>query len=479
MREQEHTQASAKGWKSSSTNKQISSQAHFLQLPTSDDKEAWKEYWKQQEQPWRTEPEIDKKRQKYLNERRSISPDIEQGIYPFRGVKLNRADVEWLLATHENGYGPVDWSDESQRNRQGLDFRGADLRKADLHNLPLACTRFGPTWVGAEETSQWYNITSEQQIAAMAHLEEANLKCAHLEGAHLARAYLDYAFLVGVHFEHANMSGTHLEHTYAVDAHFEDTDLTWAHFERALLAGAHFDRANLKRAFFNAGTSLYNIRLGHKLTGFASLAEVHWGDADLTVIDWALVNMLGDELKAHQRKTSDGKHKVVQIRIEEHETAVRANRQLAVVLEGQGMNERAAYFAYRAQVLQRTVLKLQALQPRVSLRQRVRKSISYVSSFFLDLLAGYGYRPARSVLWYLVIIFAFAATYFAAGHLQFFPDSLVFSLTSFHGRGFFPGLEKGTSLHNPLVVLAAFEAVIGLFIEISFIATFTKRFFGS
>jgi hypothetical protein len=55
---------------------------------------------------------------------------------------------------------------------------------------------------------------------------------------------------------------------------------------------------------------------------------------------------------------------------------------------------------------------------------------------------------------------------------------IVFSLTSFHGRGFFPGLGVSASLHSPLVVLAAVEAVVGLLIEISFIATFTQRFFG-
>ena len=58
------------------------------------------------------------------------------------------------------------------------------------------------------------------------------------------------------------------------------------------------------------------------------------------------------------------------------------------------------------------------------------------------------------------------------------PDAFVYSLTSFHGRGFFPGLEAKLSLHDPLVMLAALEAVIGLFIEISFIATFTQRYFG-
>jgi hypothetical protein len=58
------------------------------------------------------------------------------------------------------------------------------------------------------------------------------------------------------------------------------------------------------------------------------------------------------------------------------------------------------------------------------------------------------------------------------------PDAFIYSLTSFHGRGFFPGLEGKHSLHDPLIMFAAFEAVVGLFIEISFIATFTQRFFG-
>src|SRR5690348_8240810 len=86
----------------------------------------WKEYWKEQGQEWRTEPEIDEERQKYLAEHRAIIPDIRKGIYPFKEIRLSRADVEWLLATHENGRGPVDWSDESQREREGLDLRGAN-----------------------------------------------------------------------------------------------------------------------------------------------------------------------------------------------------------------------------------------------------------------------------------------------------------------------------------------------------------------
>ncbi|HCF87258.1 MAG TPA: hypothetical protein DEV72_18895 [Ktedonobacter sp.] len=146
--------------------------------------------------------------------------------------------------------------------------------------------------------------------------------------------------------------------------------------------------------------------------------------------------------------------------------AVRANRQLAVALQTQGLNEDAAYFAYRAQKLQCITLR------------RQQKFIQYLFSLFLDLLAGYGYRPGRSVLIYLLVVCGFAAIYSFFGHLPPLPDALVFSLMSFHGRGFLPSLSNATSLHSPLVVFAAVEAVVGLFIEISFIATFTQRFFG-
>ena len=52
--------------------------------------------------------------------------------------------------------------------------------------------------------------------------------------------------------------------------------------------------------------------------------------------------------------------------------------------------------------------------------------------------------------------------------------SFVFSMTSFHGRGFFPG---GIALDDPLTVLAALEAFVGLLIEVTFIATLTQRLF--
>src|SRR6266699_612786 len=116
---------------------QVKQQVQAPQRPAPDDRDAWHAHWDAQGQPWRTEPEIDQKRQMFLTQRRAIVPDIKQGTYPFKGVQLSRADVEWLLASHENGRGPVDWSNENQRKREGLDIYGADLSGVDLHKLPL------------------------------------------------------------------------------------------------------------------------------------------------------------------------------------------------------------------------------------------------------------------------------------------------------------------------------------------------------
>src|SRR5262249_29510965 len=122
------------------------------------------------------------------------------------------------------------------------------------------------------------------------------------------------------------------------------------------------------------------------------------------------------------------------------------------------------------------------------------------------LLAGYGYRPFRTIVLYVAFIAAFAAAYFAYGthcpvgspldvatlatqnvvgtHVcTVRPDqpltwneAFIISFTAFHGRGFFVGNFQPS---DPQAGLAAAEAVLGLLIEISFIATFTQRFFGA
>src|SRR6266699_3548764 len=460
------------------------------------------------EQPWRSELEIEMARQEELARHLAITPDIKQGVYPFRGMKLSRADVEWLVATHENAQSSQASSDEQQQHPQGLDLRGADLRYADLHALPLARLR------GSLTREEWDEATEEQRAAAVvlltradlseAHLEKADLSEVHLQGAALRWTRLEQAYLNRAHLEKANLRGARLEKAYLSEAHLEKADLSEAHLEEGYLSGVYLQEADLSKAHLEGAylgeahledTTLYRAHLertflykahlegarlsrthvevakrkkaesGEQLIG-PSLADAQWSNVNLAVVQWSQVDMLGDEYKARQA-TQTGERKNNMIRLEEYEAAVRANRQLAVALRAQGLDEEAARFGYRAQLLQRIVLRRQG------------KIGQYLFSLLLDLLAGYGYRPGRSLMAYLVVIFGFAGLYLlnahgAAAHLSW-DEALVLSVSSFHGRGFF---LQNVALGDALVRLAAAEAVLGLLIEVSFIATFTQRFFG-
>jgi Pentapeptide repeats (8 copies) len=274
-------------------------------------------------------------------------------------------------------------------------------------------------------------------------------------------------------FSQPDLQGADLREAQLQKAYLGGAQLQGAHLYSAQLQGAH-----LNEAFFDNATGLNEVILGDNKYGVASLANISWGGVNLAVVDWSPLKMLGDEYQAHQPTDSKGMKKDKAIRPEQYRAAVRANRQLAVVLRDQGLNEEADHFAYRAQLCQRVVFRRQGLLPKAKPLKRVQKLSAYVLSLFLDVLAGYGYHPAKTLFWYVFVICSFTLAYSLSGHLPLFPDAFVFSLMSFHGRGFFPSLSGETNLHNPVVVRAAFEAVVGLFIEISFIATFTQRFFG-
>ncbi len=267
-----------------------------------------------------------------------------------------------------------------------------------------------------------------------------------LQGLNIWRPQLQGADLICIQMQGAKLSGAQLQ----------EADLSYAQLQGAYLLEAQLQGANLSRAFFDNATSLNNVILADKEHGVASLADVSWGGVNLAVVDWSSLKMLGDEYQAHQQKS-----------LERYRTAVRANRQLAVVLRDQGLNEDADRFAYRAQVLQRKVFWEQ------------KKFGRGFFSGFLALVAGYGYRMERILFTYAIGVSLFAVAYFMLGmfyepHLSFL-DAVLTSVTAFHGRVFAePFLHSG----EPQLWVTAFEAIVGLVVEGVFIAMLTQRFFG-
>lgn len=423
------------------------------QRPDENERDAWKVFWTARKQEWRTEPEISVERQQELEMRRAITPQLEKGIYPFKDFKLNRADVEWLLATHDNGRGPVDANDASQRTRSGLDLRGADLCNVDLSNLPLAHLRGGP------DRSERLTATLEQREMAACHLRGANLRHTHLERASLGM----------VDLRESNLRYAHLEEAF----------LFRGHFEGAYLYDTHLDGSTLRHAFFDVSTTFHNTTLGSVYTHTARLANINWGGVNLLQIDWDSIKILGDELEARQKGSIDGQVKNTEDMLEGYRVAIQANRQLAVTLQSQGLNEDAARFAYRAQILQKDAFWDQMMMPGLTHKQRLHAFQKWFFSAFLYWISGYGYKPGRSFLCYFLAITGFATIYYLLGRSigpAISPiGCFVLSMTSFHGRGFFP--SGNIPLDSPITVLAAIEALFGLIIEATFIATLTKRLF--
>ncbi|MGO8948935.1 MAG: pentapeptide repeat-containing protein [Ktedonobacterales bacterium] len=468
----------------------MSEQASQPQRPTTDDRDGWAAYWTVQGMPWRTEPEIGEERQKYLAERRAVKPDIEKGIYPFRdengGIRLNRADVEWLLATHESGglKGPINWEDVDSRGRLGLDLRGVDLSGDDLSGLPLARTIGGLSAEDGQGASDDLLALAAIQLKGAnlfgCHLEGALLRRAQMQGALVRRTYLQEAVLGGTHLEGATIRGANLRGAFLSGVHLEGVEtLTlrppnqWIVEVRPLTRitkrafPSRLPPANLRLSSFDEETIIRDFILGDENLGYAWLSDVNWGNVNVSDIAWGELKQCGEEYSARHKKTFEGALKTKERRLSDYSRAVKANRQLATMLRGQGLTENADYFTYHAQLCQRRLLRLQ------------RHYLRYLGSLLLGLIAGYGYRPLRSVATYLAVVLGFGALYFALGgvgshHALTWNEALVVSLTAFHGRGFFAtAFQPG----DPQAAVAAVEAVFGLLIEITFIATFTQRFF--
>jgi hypothetical protein len=144
---------------------------------------------------------------------------------------------------------------------------------------------------------------------------------------------------------------------------------------------------------------------------------------------------------------------------------VRVQRQLATALREQGLNEQADRFAYRAQVLQREVLRRQGSWGR------------WAFSWLLAALSGYGYRLWRILVAYVLTLAGFAVAFYLAGlfvapHLTLYEAAIV-SFTAIHGRVFLGQF----GLDSTLSLIAGIEAVFGIVIEGVFVAMLVQRFF--
>jgi uncharacterized protein YjbI with pentapeptide repeats len=390
--------------------------------------------------------------------------------HPFENFSLDGADMAWLIK----------WVSEDPFE-DPFERRGLHLYRAVLEGVQLVGAQLeGAELIGANlEGANLARANLKGAYLAGANLKGANLVDADLEGVQLVGAQLEgadlrRANLAGAELDQANLAGADLE-----EANLEEATLSGANLEGAVLARVNLAGADLRSVFFDAKTRLLGVTLGNTDYGFVSVADTTWNGVNLAVVDWAPLltkhAMLGDEQIARGEK-EHGNPKEREKQIREYEDAVRANRQLALALGGQGLYEQAAHLAYRALTLQRKVLKFQ------------RKYRSTLFSWLLDFVAGYGYKPFRCLLVYLSAQLLFTAAYLGLSYLvtmqhpdfwRALAEDFILSVTSFHGRAFLPQAISTPIVNDYLAYgfLASVEGVFGLLIEGIFVATLVQRFF--
>jgi uncharacterized protein YjbI with pentapeptide repeats len=376
--------------------------------------------------------------------------NLDAGKDPYDGVQIRTAgEVRWILARRGWSGQESEYTVKYVLVPQGLgseraNFAGARLPDVNLKGLRLRRANLRRT-----------------------NLVKANLSGVDLLDADLSHADLGYASFEGANLSWANLHEARLREVNLQRAQLRFADLTGARFARADLRGA-----NLRDARMDASTVLSGVVLDAR----TRVRDVVWNGVALTRIAWERITKLGDEEDARRRPTRDRGRKAQTTaqtkaqRSEEglaaYQGAVRTYQQLALALRSQGILDPAAHFAFRAQLLQRGVLRRQHKYGRL------------VFSWLLAMLSGYGYRLSRILLAYVVVLLLFAAAYFAGGqwfggtNLAWY-QALLVSLTAVHGRVFF----EQFGLNSVQAWIAAVEAVVGLVIEGVFVAMLIQRFF--
>jgi len=360
--------------------------------------------------------------------------------------------------------------------------RIAELRAAAAANAARGTPLYAHVSIRSAGELQWVfaeNDWAGEEVAAgraRAQLEEADLRGINLAGMQLCQAVLrkadiDHGCLVGANLWRAELQGTRLEradlrHANLFGADLDrawlwDADLRGTRLARTSLSATHFRGADLRGADLSETWMDSTTRLrAVKLDSRTCVAQIVWNSAPLIQVDWSQMPTVGEEAEIKGARSREE-------RVQRILAAEQAYDGLAAVLQNQGVKVWASRYHLRALRLDR---QAELLQGHV---------LSWFLSWLIDMLSGYGQYTARALRAYMLVVSAFTVLYFLlTTHLKTqsarlsWLEALVLSISSFHGRGFFP---QSVGLGDPVAFAAAAEAVVGLFVELVFITTFSRR----
>ena len=368
-------------------------------------------------------------------------------------------------------------------NLEGAELRNARLDDVDLSNEELAraqsqILRLGPlvplSWVGlaivmAVAVYQEFfvsNVSLSAPAVVVTLASIANIIAIMIRSrlsVRLAWERWKTFGALGPEELRINLSGTSLIRANLRYVQLASVDLQHANLENADLAKANLKQADLTDANLR-GTNLASANLSHSVLDSVAALKNAIVDSQtrLDTVVWR------DTLPTRPAGGDDPLDQIIFVR-----DLGRVFREVSLAMKAQGLYAQASAYRVLEQRTERYALRLES------------RLLPWAGSAVLDLVSGYGERPARAFQSYVVVVLGFAVVYFELTNnlanyfftttrpLKWY-EALVLSVSSFHGRGFFP---QSISLSDPVAMVAAVEAIIGLFIELVFIATFNQRFF--
>jgi uncharacterized protein YjbI with pentapeptide repeats len=231
--------------------------------------------------------------------------NIAKVAIPLKNLILMR-DVDDKIALLKSS-GSCVFCDLTQGNFEGNDFKGVDLRYANLSGANLSNTNLSGANLSNTNLSgadlsgaTLYGTNLSQTNLTEADLRGANLTKTVLKSAYLTRANLSGANLDGIDLRNADLTGVNLSGldlsnkdlagANLTGANLSNTNLQDASLPNTNLSGANLKNANLQYAF------LINSNLTGTILSYANLSGTNLHGVDLRNVDLTGVNLSGLDL---------------------------------------------------------------------------------------------------------------------------------------------------------------------------------------
>ena len=289
-------------------------------------------------------------------------------------------------------------------------------------------------------------------------LQKSNFTRANLQNIKLASANLEKAYFGGANLKNAILRGSILKGAYLRGAILEDAtlhksclqsaDMIGANLQNAKLwssnlKGAKLLRANLKNAGFNEKTILCDV----------NLYQCQIDNSTLKFAD----NQL-DKI-------------VIQEKNNDYKKAKEVYRNLKNYFIQEGMYNISGEYYYREKLME------------AKCNWKDKKYFKWISNMFLNLVAGYGERPLRVLIWWVGIILGYSFIYYFYNGIYIrmanninsynpkFLEALYFSIVTFTTLGFGDFAPKPGFFQ----LFASFEALLGAIFMAMFIFVFARK----